>query len=105
MNRAKRKGHLSGGKITESHTTIIQLAKAPVLAAEKSPLVKKISLHEIKRCKSQYRGIKFADINGGFQATIIGSRTVQKIMLYLVNPTKTNATKAQIIMLDAFENH
>ncbi len=101
MARAKRKRHFAGGKITDSHSTIIDAARAPVRAAEKSPLVSKISLRRITRCRGSERRIKCVPVNGGFRATIVGSRSVQDIMVYLHQATESNLRAVQAIMEEA----
>ena len=76
--------HKTGGKITTSHTSIIDAALPVVEAAEKLPEVTKISLGIIKqvgKSRGQHR-MKFLPITGGWKLTVRGSSTVQEIYVY-----------------------
>ena len=83
--------HKTGGKITTSHTSIIDAALPVVEAAEKLPEVTKISLGIIKqvgKSRGQHR-MKFLQITGGWKLTVRGSSTVQEIYVYSESTTTT----------------
>ena len=83
--------HRAGGKITASHTSIIDAAVPIVAAAEKLPEVSKISLGIIKQVGrgGQQRRVKYLPITGGWKLTVRGSATVQEIFLYTSQATST----------------
>ena len=85
--------HKNGGKITTSHTSLIDAAFSVVEAAEKLPEVDKISLGIIKQVgKSRGpRKIKFLPITGGWKLTIRGSTSVQQIFIYTAQTDKTKS--------------
>ena len=86
--------HKSGGKITASHTTIIDAARPIVEAAEKLPEVTKISLGIIKQVgkSGMRRRIKFLPITGGWKLTVRGSASVQEIYVYTGEATSTKTS-------------
>ena len=83
--------HKNGGKITTSHTSLIDAAFSVVGAAEKLPEVDKISLGIIKQFgKSRGpRKIKFLPIIGGWKLTM--STSVQQIFIYTAQTDKTKS--------------
>ena len=83
--------HRSGGKITASHSSIIDAALPVVAAAEKLPEVSKISLGVIKQVgkSGRRRRIKFLPITGGWKLTVRGSATVQEIFVYTAEAAST----------------
>ena len=83
--------HRAGGKITASHTSIIDAALPIVASAEKLPEVTKISLGIIKQVGrgGRQRRIKFLPITGGWKLTVRGSATVQEIFIYTGEATST----------------
>jgi hypothetical protein len=83
--------HKSGGKITSSHTSIIDAAIPVVEAAERLPEVNKISLGIIKqigKSRGQHR-IRFLPITGGWKLTVRGSSTIQEIYVYSQSTAST----------------
>lgn len=58
---ATTSGHLQGGKFTASHTTVIDAARGPAVAAERLECVSKVSLGLIKKLPNGATGIKFSD--------------------------------------------
>lgn len=81
--------HASGGKITGSHTTIIDAAKAVIDAAKKSDLVTKIALGFIKaNLPTGKKSMKAGEITGGLSLKIRGVNTLQTIFIYTDNPKK-----------------
>jgi hypothetical protein len=86
--------HKSGGKITASHTSIIDAAFPVVEAAERLAEVTKISLGIIKQVgKSRGRHrIKFLEITGGWKLTVRGSSTIQELYVYSQSPASTRSS-------------
>lgn len=75
--------HIAGGKISRSHTTIIDAAKKVVLKAEKLPEVNKISLGKITAgLPVGSHRIKCIPITGGLRAEIRGTSSKQQIYIY-----------------------
>ena len=76
-------GHLSGGKYTASHTTVIQAADAPARAAAALDCVSKISLGLIKTLHNGPPVIKFLDeCNGCLLVKVRGRRSLQEVRVY-----------------------
>ena len=92
--------HKSGGKITASHSSIIDAAVPVVEAAEKLPEVTKISLGIIKQVGKgrRQRRVKFLPITGGWKLTVRGSATVQEIFIYTGQPANTKVSIEAAIM-------
>jgi hypothetical protein len=81
--------HRAGGKITKSHTTIIDAAVSLVERAEKLPEVTKISLGEIKIIGKGKANVKFLPIPAGLKAVVRGNISKQEIFIYSSDPEKT----------------
>jgi hypothetical protein len=81
--------HRAGGKITRSHTPLIDAAIPVVDNAEKYSEVSKISLGEIKVIGRGLPNIKFFPINGGWKLVIRGNISRQDIFIYTDDPEKT----------------
>lgn len=96
-NRAS--GHLSGGKYTASHTTVIEAASLPAQAAARLECVSKISLGLIKTLRNGPPAIKFMDEGTGcLLVKVRGGSSIQEIRIY------TSDTKAvQAAMQAAFQ--
>ena len=76
-------GHLSGGKYTASHTTVIEAAEAPARAAAQLECVSKISLGLIKTLRNGSPAIKFVDESlGCVLAKVRGTRSIQEVRVY-----------------------
>lgn len=76
-------GHLSGGKYTTSHTTVIDAASRPAQAAAQLECVTKVSLGLIKSLKNGPPAIKFLDEGPGcLLAKVRGARALQEIRIY-----------------------
>ena len=76
-------GHLSGGKYTASHTTVIQAADAPARAAAALDCVSKISLGLIKTLHNGPPVLKFLDeCNGCLLVKVRGRRSLQEVRVY-----------------------
>lgn len=80
--------HFAGGKITGSHTTLIEAAKPVVNTAEKLKEVNKICLGIITVSKSKKR-LKFKPILAGWEVIVYGPKALQTLYIYTSNPEKT----------------
>ena len=73
----------NGKKTTGSHATVLRVATGLVDAANKSPLIKKVSLNIITNGGSGgQKKAKFSPINGGIKAVIRGNGMRQEIYFY-----------------------
>jgi hypothetical protein len=82
--------HLQGGKFTASHTTVIEAAKEPCLAAAKLDCVRKISLGIIKRVPNGSPTIKFLDEGETcLLAKIRGVVSLQEVRIYTTDKAQT----------------
>jgi hypothetical protein len=81
--------HKSGGKLTRSHTTIIDIAVPVITWIEKDSLVNKISLGIIKKVTVGTPRIKFLPITGGFKMVIRGRISIQEFFIYTKEPDST----------------
>lgn len=82
--------HLSGGKITGSHSTVIDAAVDVVKRAIKLPEVSKISLGIIKQARGG-RGatsVKFVHEPTGLRLTVRGNTSVQLVRIYTGTPER-----------------
>ncbi len=76
-------GHLSGGKYTASHTTVIQAAGAPARAAAALDCVTKISLGLIKSLHNGPPALKFIEDGPGcLLVKVRGRRSLQEVRVY-----------------------
>ncbi len=81
--------HLAGGKITSSHTTVIDEAERIIKTAQELPEITKISLGIIKQIGTGERKILFTETPSGFLVKIRGGVTIQEIRVYTKDPAKT----------------
>lgn len=92
MANTRTTGHLSGGKYTANHTTVIQAASRPAQAAASLACVSKISLGLIKTLKSGPPAIKFIDEGPGcLLAKVRGPRAIQEVRIYTTNKGEVQA--------------
>ena len=83
MAGSRASGHLSGGKYTASHTTVIDAALLPAQAAAKLECVSKISLGLIKTLRNGPPAIKFAEGGAGcLMVKVRGVSSIQEIRVY-----------------------
>jgi hypothetical protein len=76
-------GHLSGGKFTASHTTVIQAASVPAQAAAQLVCVSKVSLGLIKTLRNGPPAIKFIDEGPGcLLVKVRGVSAIQEVRVY-----------------------
>ncbi|MGI4788936.1 MAG: hypothetical protein ACRYFS_08795 [Janthinobacterium lividum] len=76
-------GHLSGGKYTASHTTVIEAASLPAQAAARLECVSKISLGLIKTLRNGPPAIKFTEECAGcVLVKVRGGSSIQEIRVY-----------------------
>ena len=89
----KSSNHLSGGKYTASHTSIIKAAINPTKAAAQLECVSKISLGLIQSLKNGPTSLKFIDEGPTcLLVKIRGSRSLQEIRIYTSNKEVVQAT-------------
>ena len=83
MPGSRASGHLSGGKYTASHTTVIESALLPAQAAARLACVSKISLGLIKTLRNGPPAIKFTDECAGcLLVKVRGVSSIQEIRVY-----------------------
>jgi hypothetical protein len=83
MASTRASGHLSGGKFTASHTTVIDAAIGPAQTAAGLACVSKISLGLIKSLHNGPPALKFIDSGEGcLLVKIRGARSLQEIRVY-----------------------
>ncbi len=76
-------GHLSGGKYTTSHTTVIEVAEMPARAAAGLECVSKVSLGLIKTLRNGPPAIKFTDEGPGcLLVKVRGVSSLQEVRVY-----------------------
>lgn len=76
-------GHLSGGKYTASHTTVIDAAIPPTQAAAQLDCVSKISLGLIKTLRNGPPAIKFVEESPGcLLVKVRGGSSLQEVRVY-----------------------
>ncbi len=83
-----------GGKITDSHSTLTEVAEKLVEKVVKLEFISKIGIGNITHVGGGRRGLKFLPITGGIKAVVRGSGSVQELYIY------TNAadrTKTELI--------
>ena len=87
--------HRAGGKLTSSHTTIIDAAIPVVDLLQSSGEVSKISLGVIKHIGKGKPGIKFHPVVGGWKVVVRGNISLQELVVYTSDPetTRTNLLK------------
>lgn len=78
--------HRAGGKLTRSHTTVIDAVAPVVDLLQTTESVSKISLGIIKQIGKGPQGIKFHTITGGLRLVIRGNTSLQEIMVYTTDP-------------------
>lgn len=83
MAGSRASGHLSGGKYTASHTTVIDAALLPAQAAARLECVSKISLGLIKTLRNGPPAIKFTEECAGcVLVKVRGVSSIQEIRVY-----------------------
>jgi hypothetical protein len=85
-----------GGKITNSHSTLTEVAEKLVYEAVKSPLISKISIANITHVGGGRKSLKFLPITGGIKAVVRGSGSVQEIYIYTNKPDEIKAELDEI---------
>ncbi len=92
MANARTSGHLSGGKYTAGHTTVIDAAAAPAQAAAELACVSKISLGLIKSLHTGPPVLKFLDSGPGcLLVKIRGVRSLQEVRVYTTDKDTVRA--------------
>jgi Predicted metal-binding protein (DUF2103) len=78
--------HRAGGKLTRSHTTLIDAAAPLVDYLQTLEVVSKISLGVIKNIGKGPASLKFLAVTGGWKVTIRGNTSLQEIIVYTSDP-------------------
>jgi hypothetical protein len=92
-------GHLSGGKYTASHTTVIDAAAAPAQAAARLDCVRKISLGLIKTLRNGPPAIKFSEESPGcLLVKVRGASSIQEVRVYSTDKEATQAAMQAAFM-------
>lgn len=95
MAKSRPSGHLSGGKYTASHTTVIAAAEAPARAAARLECVRKISLGLIQTLRNGPPAIKFVEEGSGcLLVKVRGGSALQELRVYTTDVEETRATMA-----------
>jgi hypothetical protein len=81
--------HRAGGKITRSHTTLIDQAAVIVDEIHDRPEVTKISLGMITKIGRGKPNVKFMPATGGFKVVVRGNVSKQEIFIYTSDPDTT----------------
>jgi len=81
--------HRAGGKLTSSHTTLIDAAVPLVDLLQEREEVTKISLGMIKNIGKGNPGLKFHPITGGWRVVVRGNVSLQEFVVYTTNPVAT----------------
>ncbi len=85
-----------GGKITNSHSTLTEIAEKLIYEAVKSPLISKIGIANITHIGGGRKSLKFLPITGGIKAVVRGSGSVQEIYIYTNKPEETKTELIKI---------
>lgn len=91
-----KKLHRAGGKITGTHTTVIDASATVVDVAVKLDQVTKISLSIIQHVRSKKRRLKFREISAGWEVSVYGNVFMQVIYLYTADRQAVKAALEHI---------
>ncbi len=75
-----------GGKITDSHSTLTEVAEKLVEKAVRLDLISKIGIGNITHVGGGRKSLKFLPITGGTKAVVRGSGSVQELYIYTSKP-------------------
>ena len=78
--------HRAGGKLTRSHTTLIDAAVPVVDFLQDHAGVTKISLGLIKVIGKGPKSLKFHPVTGGWKLVIRGTVSLQELVAYTPDP-------------------
>jgi hypothetical protein len=81
--------HRAGGKLTSSHTTLIDAAVPLIDLLQERDEVTKISLGMIKNIGKGTPGLKFHEVTGGWRVVVRGNVSLQEFVVYTTNPVAT----------------
>ena len=80
--------HRAGGKLTRSHTTVIDAVAPLVDYLQTCEAVTKISLGIIKSLGKGLPSLKFLAVVGGWKVTVRGNTSLQEFVVYTSDPEK-----------------
>jgi len=89
--------HRAGGKLTRSHTTLIDAAAPLVDFLQDHNDVSKISLGLIKNVGKGQPGLKFHAVTGGWKLVVRGNVSLQEIVVYTGRP---EAVRSELLNLE-----
>ena len=78
--------HRAGGKLTRSHTTVIDAVAPLIDYLQTCPSVTKISLGMIKSIGRGVPSQKFLAVVGGWKVTVRGNTSLQEFVVYTADP-------------------
>ena len=78
--------HRAGGKLTRSHTTVIDAVAPLVDLLQECQEVSKISLGMIKNIGKGQTGLKFHPVTGGWRVVVRGNTSLQELVVYTPEP-------------------
>ncbi len=78
--------HRAGGKLTRSHTTLIDAVVPLVDFLQACDAVSKISLGVIKTVGKGTPGLKFHAVTGGWKVVVRGNVSLQEMVVYTSDP-------------------
>jgi len=83
--------HRAGGKLTRSHTTLIDAAAPLVDFLQDHDHVSKISLGIIKNIGKGAPSLKFHPVTGGWKVVVRGNVSLQEMVVYTTEPDSVRA--------------
>ena len=81
--------HRAGGKLTRSHTTLIDAVAPLVDFLQGRDEVSKISLGLIRNIGRGMPGLKFHPVTGGWRVVVRGNVSLQEMVVYTSDPERT----------------
>ena len=90
--------HRAGGKLTRSHTTLIDAAAPLVDYLQGREEVSKISLGMIKNIGKGQPGLKFHTVVGGLKVVVRGNVSLQEFVVYTVDP---ETVRRELLRIDS----
>ena len=81
--------HRAGGKLTRSHTTLIDAVVPLVDFLQTRDEVSKISLGLIRNIGRGMPGLKFHAVTGGWKVVVRGNVSLQEMVVYTSDPERT----------------
>lgn len=81
--KVSKKGHIAGGKITATHTTVTEAAKRVVEVAKKIPAIKRVGLGQITPASGgSHRITVKSQEKGAIVLSVRMPKSIQEVTLY-----------------------